>query len=80
MVAMTPDQNIKRTWVELEDRKGELPETILVIETDLELLPGNRGWDSGAIDDMIENAKNRHSGLNITFDRVRIVPTSARSP
>lgn len=77
MVAMTADPNIKRTWLEVE-WKDKRPEHVLVIETDLELWPSAPGFDSGALDDMIDNAITRQADVNHTIDRVRVVPTLAR--
>lgn len=67
------DEHIKGSWVEWESGPAGV-EPILVIETDLPLVPGVDGMRSSELDDMIDAAMKRHEKPNLQIKRTRVVP------
>jgi len=71
---MAANRHLLGHWVEWEtDGEGDSPKAVLVIETDLETVPG--GVDSGAMDDLIDATLAIYKAdLRFAVSKVRIVP------
>lgn len=54
------------------------PEWTLVIETDLPLIPGAIGFDSGALEDLVHEMLDDPDFERIIISEVRLVPSSRR--
>jgi hypothetical protein len=72
--AMTVENpNVKNIWTTIEvDQDGV--ETVLVVETDLELNAGDPAFDVAKVDALIEAAMNSFAASGGTIDRVHLVP------
>ena len=67
------DPNIIRSWHEwLID--GRERQVVLVIETNLELQPGEPGFDAGAIERLIDEATLRMRASPSPIDRICVRP------
>jgi hypothetical protein len=72
--AMTVENpNVKSIWTTIEVDKGGV-ETVLVVETDLELNAADRAFDVAKVDALIDAAMNSFAASGGTIDRVRLVP------
>ena len=65
--------NVKSIWTTIEVDKGGV-ETVLVVETDLELNAADRAFDVAKVDALIDAAMNSFAASGGTIDRVRLVP------
>jgi hypothetical protein len=73
--AMTVDNpNVKSIWTTIEVDKDGV-ETVLVVETDLELNAGNPAFDVAKVDALIDAAMKSFAASGGTIDRVHLVPT-----
>jgi hypothetical protein len=72
--AMTVENpNVKNIWTTIEvDNEGV--ETVLVVETDLELNAADPAFDAGKVDALIEAAMKSFAASGGTIDRVHLVP------
>jgi hypothetical protein len=72
--AMTVENpHVKNIWTTIEvDQDGV--ETVLVVETDLELNAADPAFDVAKVDALIEAAMNSFSASGGTIDRVHLVP------
>jgi hypothetical protein len=72
--AMTVENpNVKNIWTTIEvDKEGV--ETVLVVETDLELNAADPAFDAGKVDALIEAALKSFAASGGTIDRVHLVP------
>src|SRR3954451_12137258 len=71
---MTVDNpNVKNIWTTIEIDKDGV-ETVLVVETDLELNAGNPGFDALKVDALIDAAMKSFPASGGTIDRVHLVP------
>jgi len=69
--------NVKGIWTTIEvDEEGT--ETVLIVETDLELNAALPAFDAAKVDALIEAATKSFAASGGTFDRIHLVPT--RSP
>ena len=69
--------NVKGIWTTIEvDEKGT--ETVLIVETDLQLNAAHPAFDAAKVDALIEAATKSFAASGGTFDRIHLVPT--RSP
>ena len=65
--------NVKNIWTTIEvDNEGV--ETVLVVETDLELNAANPAFDAGKVDALIDAAMKSIAASGGTIDRVHLVP------
>ena len=65
--------NVKAMWTTLEiDEEGV--ETVLMVETDLELNAGHPGFDAAKVDALIEAATKSFASSGGTIDRIHLVP------
>jgi hypothetical protein len=72
--AMTVESpNVKAIWTTIEiDEEGV--ETVLMVETDLELNAGRPGFDAAKVDALIEAATKSFASSGGTIDRIHLVP------
>ena len=67
--------NVKGIWTTIEvDEEGT--ETVLIVETDLELNAAHPAFDVAKVDALIEAATKSFAASGGTFDRIHIVPTT----
>jgi hypothetical protein len=72
--AMTVENpNVKNIWTTIEIDKDGV-ETVLVVETDLELNAGNPAFDVVKVDALIDAAMKSFPASGGTIDRVHLVP------
>jgi hypothetical protein len=72
--AMTVDNpNAKSIWTTIEVDKDGV-ETVLVVETDLELNAGDPAFDVAKVDALIDAAMKSFAASGGTIDRVHLVP------
>jgi hypothetical protein len=72
--AMTVENpNVKNIWTTIEIDKDGV-ETVLVVETDLELNAGSPAFDVVKVDALIEAAMKSFPASGGTIDRVHLVP------
>ena len=65
--------NVKGIWTTIEiDEEGT--ETILIVETDLELNAARPAFDAAKVDALIEAATKSLGASGGTFDRILLVP------
>jgi hypothetical protein len=65
--------NVKNIWTTIEvDQDGV--ETVLVVETDLELNAADPAFDVAKVDALIEAAMNSFAASGGIIDRVHLVP------
>ena len=65
--------NVKAMWTTLEiDEEGV--ETVLMVETDLELNAGHPAFDAAKVDALIEAATKSYASSDVTIDRIHLVP------
>jgi hypothetical protein len=65
--------NVKGIWTTIEvDEEGT--ETVLIVETDLELNTAHPAFDPAKVDALIEAATKSFAASGGTFDRIHIVP------
>ena len=71
---MTIDSpNVKGIWATIEvDEEGT--ETVLIVETDLELNAAHPAFDAAKVDALIEAATKSFAASGGTFDRIHLVP------
>jgi hypothetical protein len=72
--AMTVESpNVKAIWTTIEiDEEGV--ETVLMVETDLELNAGHPDFDVAKVDALIEAATKSFASSGGTIDRIHLVP------
>jgi hypothetical protein len=71
---MTVDNpNVKNIWTTIEVDKDGV-ETVLVVETDLELNAADPAFDVAKVDALIDAAMKNFAGSGGTIDRVHLVP------
>jgi hypothetical protein len=72
--AMTVENpNVKNIWTTIEvDNEGV--ETVLVVETDLELNAADPAFDVAKVDALIDAAMKSFAASGGTIDRVHLVP------
>lgn len=82
-----PNPHLIRAWVEWLDERDVTGSNnrgfihpILVIETDLNLVPGRDSLDSSSLEDVIAEAKEQFENRMIKIDRIRIVPVGVYTP
>jgi hypothetical protein len=72
--AMTVENpNVKSIWTTIEVDKDGV-ETVLVVETDLELNAADPAFDVAKVDALIEAAMKSFAASGGTIDRVHLVP------
>jgi hypothetical protein len=72
--AMTVENpNVKNIWTTLEVDKDGV-ETVLVVETDLELNAAHPAFDVAKVDALIDAAMKSFAASGGTIDRVHLVP------
>lgn len=73
---MTIDSpNVKGIWTTIEvDEEGT--ETVLIVETDLELNAAHPAFDATKVDALIEAATRSFAASGGTFDRIHLVPVT----
>jgi hypothetical protein len=65
--------NVKGIWTTIEiDEEGI--ETVLIVETDLELNAAHPAFDAAKVDALIEAATKSFAASGGTFDRIHLVP------
>lgn len=65
--------NVKGIWTSIEvDEEGT--ETVLIVETDLELNAAHPAFDAAKVDALIEAATKSFAASGGTFDRIHLVP------
>ena len=65
--------NVKGIWTTIEvDEQGT--ETVLIVETDLELNAALPAFDAAKVDALIEAATKSFAASGGTFDRIHLVP------
>ena len=65
--------NVKGIWTTIEvDEEGT--ETVLVVETDLELNAAHPAFDAAKVDALIEAATKSFAASGGTIDRIHLVP------
>jgi hypothetical protein len=65
--------NVKAIWTTIEvDEEGT--ETVLIVETDLELNAAHPAFDAAKVDALIEAATKSFAASGGTFDRIHLVP------
>ena len=65
--------NVKGIWTTIEvDEEGT--ETVLVVETDLELNAAHPAFDPAKVDALIEAATKSFAASGGTIDRIHLVP------
>ena len=65
--------NVKGIWTTIEvDEEGT--ETVLIVETDLELNAALPAFDAAKVDALIEAATKSFPATGGTFDRIHLVP------
>ena len=65
--------NVRAMWTTIEiDEEGV--ETVLMVETDLELNAGHPGFDAAKVDALIEAATKSFASSGGTIDRIHLVP------
>ena len=65
--------NVKAIWTTIEvDEEGT--ETVLIVETDLELNAALPAFDAAKVDALIEAATKSFAASGGTFDRIHLVP------
>ena len=65
--------NVKGIWTTIEvDEAGT--ETVLIVETDLELNAANPAFDAAKVDALIEAATKSFAASGGTFDRIHLIP------
>jgi hypothetical protein len=65
--------NVKAIWTTIEiDEEGV--ETVLMVETDLELNAGHPAFDAAKVDALIEAATKSFASSGGTIDRIHLVP------
>ena len=65
--------NVKAMWTTLEiDEEGV--ETVLMVETVLELNAGHPAFDAAKVDALIEAATKNFASSGGTIDRIHLVP------
>ena len=65
--------NAKNIWTTIEIDKDGV-ETVLVVETDLELNATDPAFDVAKVDALIEAATNSFAASGGTVDRIHLVP------
>lgn len=65
--------NVKSIWTTIEVDKDGV-ETVLVVETDLELNAGDPAFDVAKVDALIDAAMKSFAANGGTIDRVHLVP------
>lgn len=72
--AMTIESpNVKGIWTTIEvDEEGT--ETVLIVETDLELNAAHPAFNAAKVDALIEAATKSFAASGGTFDRIHLVP------
>jgi hypothetical protein len=76
--AMTVENpNVKNIWTTIEVDKDGV-ETVLVVETDLELNAGNPAFDVAKVDALIDAAMKSFAASGGTIDRVHLVPVKMK--
>ena len=67
--------NVKGIWTTIEvDEEGT--ETVLIVETDLELNAADPAFDAAKVDALIEAATKSFAASGGTFDRIHLVPVT----
>jgi hypothetical protein len=67
--------NVKSTYTTIEvDEEGV--ETVLIVETDLELNAAHPAFDAAKVDALIEAATKSFAASGGTIDRIHLVPTT----
>jgi hypothetical protein len=67
--------NVKGIWTTIEvDEDGT--ETVLIVETDLELNAADPAFDAAKVDALIEAATKSFAASGGTFDRIHLVPVT----
>ncbi len=67
--------NVKGIWTTIEvDEEGT--ETVLIVETDLELNAAHPAFDATKVDALIAAATKSFGASGGTFDRILLVPTT----
>jgi hypothetical protein len=70
--------NVKGIWTTIEvDEEGT--ETVLIVETDLELNAAHPAFDAAKVDALIEAATKSFAASGGTFDRIHLVPAAKRA-
>ena len=65
--------NVKGIWTTIEvDEEGT--ETVLIVETDLELNAAHPAFDAAKVDALIEAATKSFAASGGTIDRIHLVP------
>jgi hypothetical protein len=65
--------NVKGIWTTIEiDEEGV--ETVLIVETDLELNAAHAAFDAAKVDALIEAATKSFAASGGTIDRIHLVP------
>jgi len=68
--------NVKGIWTTIEvDEEGT--ETVLIVETDLELNAAHPAFDAPKVDALIAAATKSFGASGGTFDRILLVPTKS---
>jgi hypothetical protein len=72
--AMTIESpHVKSSWTTIEvDEEGV--ETVLIVETDLELNASHPAFDAAKVDALIEAATKSFAASGGTFDRIHLIP------
>jgi hypothetical protein len=70
--------NVKGIWTTIEVDEGGT-ETVLIVETDLQLNAAHPAFDAAKVDALIEAATKSFAASGGTFDRIHLVP-STKSP
>ena len=65
--------NVKGIWTTLQVDEGGV-ETVLVVETDLELNAAHPAFDAAKVDALIDAATKSFAASGGTIDRVHLVP------
>jgi len=65
--------NVKAMWTTIEvDEEGV--ETVLMVETDLELNAGHPAFEAAKVDALIEAATRSFASSGGTIDRIHLIP------
>jgi hypothetical protein len=79
--------HLKRAWIEWIDERDAKGNTnrgfihpVLVVETDLNLVPGRNTLDSSTLEDIIDEAKAQFENRILKIDRIRVVPAGMYGP
>ncbi len=65
--------NVKGIWTTLQVDEGGV-ETVLVVETDLELNAAHPAFDAAKVDALIDAATKSFAASGGTVDRIHLVP------